>query len=62
VCELEGVDVFRLEDGSREALSGDEEHCAAELFSGGDVLGEGGFEEREDGIEYGVEGLVELRL
>ena len=59
---IKDIDVFRFEDGSGEAVFGDVEHGSAELFGGGDVLGEGFFEEGEDGIEDGVEGLVEPGL
>src|SRR5580704_12465883 len=63
VCvRLEAVDVFGLENGPRVAVVGDMEHGSAELLGGGDVLRKGGLQEGQNGIEQGVEGLVELRL
>src|SRR5580698_10338606 len=59
---LQAVDVFRFKDGSRVAVFGDMEHSAADLFCGGDILREYEFEERKDGIEKGVDGLVEASL
>ena len=59
---LESVDVGGFEDCLGEAVFGDFQHGAAELFGGGDGFGEGGFKEGEDGIEGGVEEFVELRF
>src|SRR5580692_5614590 len=53
-------DVGNLEDGFGKAVLGDVEHGVSDLLGGGDVAGEGGFHQEENGVENVVEELVEL--